>query len=36
MALDVVIRLRRPLDTKDLPVARTTLSEMLNTVLVAR
>jgi hypothetical protein len=36
MALDVVIRLRKPLDRKDIPAARATLSEILNAVLVAR
>lgn len=36
MARDVVIRLRKPLDSKDLPLARATLGEMLKTVLAAK
>jgi ribonuclease P protein component len=35
-AKDVVIRLRKPLDKKDHPAARVTLSEMLKTVLAAK
>jgi ribonuclease P protein component len=35
-ALDVVIRLRKPLDRKDLPQARETLGEMIKTVLAAK
>jgi ribonuclease P protein component len=36
MALDMVIRLRRPLEKKDLAAARITLGEMLKTVLTAK
>jgi ribonuclease P protein component len=35
-ALDVVIRLRRPLDKKDVPQARETLDEMIRTALAAK
>jgi ribonuclease P protein component len=36
MARDVVVRLRKPLDRKDFPVARASLGEMLKSVLVAK
>jgi ribonuclease P protein component len=36
MARDVVVRLRKPLDRKDFPVARAALGEMLKSVLVAK
>jgi ribonuclease P protein component len=36
MALDVIIRLRKPLEIKDLAAARITLGEMLKTVLTAK
>ncbi len=36
MALDVVIRLRKPLDRNDLPAARASLGEMLDTMLAAK
>jgi ribonuclease P protein component len=36
VARDVVIRLRKPLDRKDFPVARATLGEMLKNVLAAK
>ncbi|MBI5890513.1 MAG: ribonuclease P protein component [Nitrosomonadales bacterium] len=36
IACDVVIRLRKPLDKKNLAEARTTLNEMLKTVLAAK
>jgi ribonuclease P protein component len=36
MALDVVIRLRKPLEKKDLAAARLILGEMLKTVLMAK
>lgn len=35
-ALDVVIRLRKPLDTKDIPRARETLDEMIRSALAAK
>lgn len=36
IALDVVIRLRKPLEKNDLAAARITLGEMLKTVLTAK
>lgn len=35
-ALDVVIRLRKPLNKKDIPHARETLGEMIRTALAAK
>ena len=35
-ARDVVIRLRKPLESKDFPVARTSLGELLKTILAAK
>lgn len=36
MALDVVVRLRKPLNREDFPVAKAMLSEMLDTVLAIK
>ena len=36
IACDIVIRLRKPLNKKDIPVARVTLSEMLKTALAIK
>lgn len=36
MALDMVVRLRKPLEKKDLAAARITLDEMLKTTLTAK